>query len=99
MLSFLVFLTHCQSLFVRVLKGILSRMKIATPPPREFRSFLTIEYPGKVISASVTFRTQPSFGNCEDIQIIVFEGKSNGIHLVRNASDVEMGNFKASDCR
>lgn len=42
------------------------------------------------------FRTQPGFGNCEDIQIIVFEEKSNGIHLVRNASDVEMENFKAS---
>lgn len=42
------------------------------------------------------FRTQPGFGNCEDIQIIVFEERSNGIHLVRNASDVEMENFKAS---
>ena len=39
---------------VRVLKGIPSRMKITTPPPREFRSFLTIEYPVMVISASVT---------------------------------------------
>ena len=26
---------------IRVLKGIPSRMNIATPPPREFRSFLT----------------------------------------------------------
>ena len=39
---------------IRVLKGIPSRMNIATPPPREFRSFLTTEYPGMVISASVT---------------------------------------------
>ena len=39
---------------IRVLKGIPSRMNIATPPPREFRSFPTTEYPGMVISASVT---------------------------------------------
>ena len=45
---------------IRVLKGIPSRMNIATPLPREIRSFLTTEYPGMVNSASVTLLSQVS---------------------------------------
>ena len=46
------------------------------------------------------FRTQPSFGNCEDIQIIVFEEKSNGIHLVNETiQQIRFGCAFAWYCR